>query len=99
MADLLGETRHIDPGFVNRLLEAFALDEETLPSSALQQSLSRMEREILKLLNLGLTNQQIGEKLGITVSTTKWYLTQMFGKLNVRNRTQAIARSRQLGLL
>lgn len=99
VADLLGETRHVDPGFVNRLLEAFALDEETLPSSALQQSLSRMEREILKLLNLGLTNQQIGEKLGITVSTTKWYLTQMFGKLDVRNRTQAIARARQLGLL
>lgn len=99
VAELLSETRHVDPGFVNRLLESFALDEETLPSSALQQSLSRMEREILKLLNLGLTNQQIGEKLGITVSTTKWYLTQMFGKLNVRNRTQAIARARQLGLL
>ena len=99
VAEMLGDIRHVDPGFVNRLLESFSLDEETLPSTALHQSLSRMEREILKLLNLGLTNQQVGEKLGITVSTTKWYLTQMFSKLNVRNRTQAIARARQLGLL
>ena len=99
MAEMLGEVRHIDPVFVNGLLESCARDEETLPSPALQESLSRMEREILKLVNLGLTNQQVGEKLGITVSTTKWYLTQMFSKLNVRNRTQAIARARQLGLL
>ena len=99
VGDILGETRHVDPGFVNKLLESFAQDETTLPAAALQQSLSRMEREILKLVNLGLTNQQVSEKLGITVSTTKWYLTQMFSKLNVRNRTQAIARARQLGLL
>ncbi len=99
VAEMLGEIRHVDPGFVNRLLESFAQDEETLPSAVLHQNLSRMEREILKLVNLGLTNQQVGEKLGITVSTTKWYLTQMFSKLNVRNRTQAIARARQLGLL
>ena len=61
--------------------------------------LGTVEREILKLVNVGLTNQQIGEKLGITVSTTKWYMTQIFGKLNVRNRTQAMARARQLKLL
>lgn len=99
VADLLGEIRHIDPIFVNSLIESFSADEENLPSTALQESLSRMEREILKLVTLGLTNQQTAEKLGITVSTTKWYLTQMFSKLNVRNRTQAIARARQLGLL
>ena len=99
VAEILGEIRHIDPTFVNGLLQSYARDEETLPTAALHESLSRMEREILKLVNLGLTNQQVGERLGITVSTTKWYLTQMFSKLNVRNRTQAIARSRQLGLL
>lgn len=99
VSEMLGDIRHVDPGFVNKLLESFAEDEETLPSTFLHENLSRMEREILKLVNLGLTNQQVGEKLGITVSTTKWYLTQMFSKLNARNRTQAIARARQLGLL
>jgi DNA-binding NarL/FixJ family response regulator len=34
-----------------------------------------MEREILGLVNLGLTNQEVGAKLGITVSSTKWYAT------------------------
>ena len=99
MAELLEDVRHVDPAFVSGLIESLADDEETLPSSALHENLSRMEREILKLVNVGLTNQQIGEKLGITVSTTKWYLTQVFGKLNVRNRTQAMARARQLKLL
>ena len=99
MAEMLGEIRHADPAFVNGLLEFFARDEETLPSAALHENLTRMEREILKLVNVGMTNQQVGEKLGITLSTTKWYLTQMFSKLNVRNRTQAIARARQLDLL
>jgi LuxR family maltose regulon positive regulatory protein len=99
VAEILGEIRHVDPGFVNELIESFAADDETLPTAVLHESLSRMEREILKLVSLGLTNQQTAEKLGITVSTTKWYLTQMFSKLNVRNRTQAIARARQLGLL
>ena len=99
MAEMLGEIRHADPAFVNGLLEFFARDAETLPSAALHENLTRMEREILKLVNVGMTNQQVGEKLGITLSTTKWYLTQMFSKLNVRNRTQAIARARQLGLI
>lgn len=99
MAELLEDVRHVDSAFVSGLIDAFASDEETLPSAALHENLSRMEREILKLVNVGLTNQQIGEKLGITVSTTKWYMTQIFGKLNVRNRTQAMARARQLKLL
>ena len=55
--------------------------------------------EVLGLVNLGLTNQQVADELSITVSTTKWYLTQIFGKLQVRNRTEAIARARQLRLL
>jgi LuxR family maltose regulon positive regulatory protein len=98
MAELLENVRHVDPAFVSGLLESFGSDEETLPSAALHENLSRMEREILKLVSAGLTNRQIGEKRGITVSTTKWYLTQIFGKLNVRNRTQAMARARQLKL-
>jgi LuxR family maltose regulon positive regulatory protein len=99
MAELLENVRHVDPAFVSGLLESFRNDEETLPTAALHENPSRMEREILKLLSAGLTNRQIGEKLGITVSTTKWYMTQIFGKLNVRNRTQALTRARQLKLI
>ena len=69
-------------GFGKHWLEFYTQDEETLPSATRHQSLSRMEHEILKQINHGLTNQPLGEKHGITVSTTKWYLTQMFSKLN-----------------
>ena len=48
MAELLEDVRHVDSAFVSGLIDAFASDEETLPSAALHENLSRMEREILK---------------------------------------------------
>ena len=99
LADLLSQVLHVAPVFVQGLLDRLNQGEQLLPSTPLPEGLSRREREILKLINLGLTNQQIADKLTITVSTTKWYLTQMFGKLQVRSRTQAVARGRELGLL
>ena len=47
----------------------------------------------------GHTNQQIAEALIISVGTTKWYTSEIYGKLGVNNRTQAVARARELGLL
>ena len=99
LTGLLSRARHVAPAFVKDLLERFSPEEDTLPIAPLPEALSKMEREILGLVNLGLTNQEVGDRLGITVSTTKWYLTQIFGKLQVRNRTGAIARARQIGLL
>lgn len=99
LQELLEDVRHANPAFVSGLIEAFAGDEEAPSSAVLHETLSRMEREILKRVNVGLTNRQIGDSLGITLSTTKWYMTQIFGKLNVRNRTQAMARARQLKLV
>jgi LuxR family maltose regulon positive regulatory protein len=46
-----------------------------------------------------LCKQSAGEKPGITLSPPKWYMTRIFGKLDVRNRTQAMVRARQLKLL
>ena len=57
------------------------------------------EREILRLLNNGATNQEIADKLGTTVGTTKWHLNQIFGKLQVRNRTGAVVRARAIKIL
>jgi LuxR family maltose regulon positive regulatory protein len=51
------------------------------------------------LLNGALTNQEIADKLAMTVDTTKWHMNQIFGKLQVRNRVEALARARQLKLL
>ena len=63
------------------------------------EPLSDRELEILQLLSDGLTNQQIAEKLTIVLGTVKAHNHNIFGKLGVGNRVQAIARARALNLL
>ena len=98
LATLLQDARHAAPEFVSRLLERFPHTEESTLLT-LPEPLSRSEREILRLLNNGATNQEIADKLGTTVGTTKWHLNQIFGKLQVRNRTGAVVRARALKIL
>ncbi len=57
------------------------------------------ETELLRRLSRGLSNQEIAHQMSITVGTTKGHLHRIFRKLNVRNRTAAVAKARQLGLL
>jgi DNA-binding NarL/FixJ family response regulator len=61
--------------------------------------LSGKETEILRRLSRGFSNQEIADQLSITVGTTKGHLHRIFGKLDVRNRTAAVAKARRLGLL
>lgn len=60
-------------------------------SNALGASLTAKEREILNLVAGGLQNREIGERLGITEGTVKWHMQQIFTKLGVRRRAQAIS--------
>jgi len=66
---------------------------------AKQFPLSKNEFDVLRLVNVGFSNQQIAKKLRISVGTTKWHMHQILGKLAVRNRTAAAARARSRGLL
>jgi LuxR family maltose regulon positive regulatory protein len=65
----------------------------------LVEALSDREREILRLVASGLSNQEIADQLIVELSTVKWYITSIHGKLGVGRRTQAVARGRELGLL
>jgi len=108
---LLQPLRHIAPNFVTRLLRAFtgaaAAPESqpapsppvSTPNAALIESLSEREREVLRLVAEGLSNEAVGAKLFISVGTVKWYLNGIYHKLAVRNRTEAVARARQYRLL
>jgi LuxR family maltose regulon positive regulatory protein len=60
--------------------------------------LSERELEILSLINNGLSNQQISERLFISLGTVKRHVHNSFGKLNTKTRTQTIAQAKQLGL-
>ena len=66
---------------------------------ARNDTLSERELEILRLIALGETNQQIAEDLVIATSTVKTYIKRMYEKLDVNSRTQALLRARQLRLL
>jgi len=60
--------------------------------------LSLREVEILTLVSGGLRNREIGDRLGLTEGTVKWYMQQIYDKLGVRRRPQAVIRARQFGI-
>ncbi|MEW5958987.1 MAG: response regulator transcription factor [Chloroflexota bacterium] len=62
------------------------------------EPLSERELEVLHWLASGVSNREIGRRLYITESTVKRHVYHIFGKLNVRNRTQAALQARKLGL-
>jgi LuxR family transcriptional regulator, maltose regulon positive regulatory protein len=100
LTPMLERMRHVAPEFVNSLLEPLSPEEQVkLPPGSLPEPLNKTEIQILTLLNRGLTNQEIADQLALTVGTTKWRMNQIFGKLQVRNRIEALVRARQLKLL
>lgn len=71
----------------------------TSGSSPLVEELSPRELEVLSYVAAGYSNQEIARKLTVTVGTVKKHINNIFGKLQVSNRTQAAARARELGIL
>ena len=65
----------------------------------LSSRLASREIDILIMVSGGLRNREIGDRLGLTEGTVKWYMQQIYDKLGVRRRPQAVIRARQLGLL
>lgn len=61
--------------------------------------LNERELEVLRLIAEGLSNNEIAERLVIALSTVKWHINNLFGKLGVHSRTQAVAQAKELGLL
>jgi LuxR family maltose regulon positive regulatory protein len=92
MRDLLATARGIMPGYVDRLLA-------TPSVQPLIDPLSPREFDVLRLIADGLSNQEIGDRLFLALSTVKGYVASIFGKLHVERRTEAVARARELGLL
>lgn len=74
------------------------LGEPTKPIEPLAEPLSSRELEVLRLIELGHTNQQIANQLSVASSTVKTHINNIYGKLGVQTRVQAINRARDLGL-
>jgi LuxR family maltose regulon positive regulatory protein len=104
MARLLYQAAQQDiyPQYAGKLLAAYPIAERaavSAPSMELVEPLSGRELEILELVAKGLTNQQIAEKLFLSLATVKWHTHNIYGKLGVNRRTEAVARARTLGIL
>ncbi|MGH1364493.1 MAG: helix-turn-helix domain-containing protein [Calditrichia bacterium] len=79
-----------------------AMDPEASIASELggvESPLSKREHEILLLLAEGYSNQQIADKLFISLNTTKTHLKNIYQKLEARRRTEALFRARELGII
>ena len=81
---------------VGKLLAAF---KQVASPSPLIEPLSERELQVLRLITAGLSNREIAAELVLTVGTVKRHASNIYGKLNVHKRTQAVARARELGLL
>jgi len=109
MARLLYEAlaRGIAPDYARRLLAAFPVPEPEqaaplgtqVPESDLIEPLSERELEVLQLIAEGLANPEIASRLFLSPHTVKTHASNIYGKLNVHSRTQAVARAQALGLL
>ena len=93
-------------GYVDKLLAAFPRTTEAIPQSKIVnpkseifESLSDRELEVLRLVAQGLSNTEISQRLYLALSTIKGHNLRIFDKLQVQNRTEAVVRARELGLL
>ncbi len=92
--ELIYKVRYIAPEFVDQLEI-----QNTKQDNVLIESLKVKEIEILKLMALGMSNAEIANSLYITTGTAKWYIKNIYGKLEVNRRTQAIVKARLLKII
>ena len=81
-----------------QLAEAVTFSGASIKANPASQMTAR-ELEILQLLAAGLSNREIARRLFLALNTVKWYISDIFSKLGVGSRTQAVARARELNLL
>jgi LuxR family maltose regulon positive regulatory protein len=102
--------RNIHRAFIERLLAVIRIESHTSLSDTHDEAINRYcldsgeqlserELEVVRLMACGATNQEIAEKLVITVGTVKSHVNHILRKLDSHNRTEAVARVRGLGLL
>jgi LuxR family maltose regulon positive regulatory protein len=100
-------SRGIAPDYVRMLLAAFTIAEpeqadsvqRQTPGSELVEPLSEREIDVLQLIAAGYKYQEVADQLVISVNTVRHHTKNIYSKLEVNNRTQAIKKAHNLGLI
>jgi len=97
LLDLLPKARQAAPELVDAILSSLQAESGKSLIDQLPEPLSEQELRVLGLIVAGNSNQEIADELVISVGTAKWHVHNILQKLGVSNRSQAIARARELG--
>jgi two-component system NarL family response regulator len=81
----------------SKILTEYAMQARRKSATEMEEELSAREKDVLQLLASGLTNKEIGNKLGIAENTVKNHLKNILGKLHLQNRVQAATFALQKG--
>ncbi|MCD6287293.1 MAG: response regulator transcription factor [Anaerolineae bacterium] len=87
------------PEYTARLLTADAEPQERAVQDGLIEPLSDRELDVLALMAEGMTNQEIADRLFISINTVRTHAKSLYRKLSVRNRAQAALRAGELNLI
>jgi LuxR family maltose regulon positive regulatory protein len=105
--------RGIEVGYINQLIPAFgigtppaaiarpasAATPQPAPGTALIEPLSERELQVLRLLDSPLTSEEIGRELYVSANTVRTHIRNIYGKLDVHGRLEAIQKARDLKLI
>jgi LuxR family maltose regulon positive regulatory protein len=101
MADLLRQTaaRGITPQYVGRLLAALGGTPPASPAATLIEPLSKRELEVLRLLTTPMPHTEIAAELYVSVNTVRTHIKNIYSKLDVHSRMEAVQQAEELGLV
>ena len=89
----------LSPGVTKRLLARLAVGLREAPDAAVLQGITEREREVLRLVGMGLTNDEIAERLFLSPLTAKTHVSRIMAKLHARDRVHLVVTAYETGLV
>jgi NarL family two-component system response regulator LiaR len=89
----------LHPNIIGKLLKRAMLKSNSAPEQQKNELLSEREKEMLKLLSTGMSNKEIADTLCLSIRTVKAHMSNIFTKMHVASRSEALIEAMKLGLI